>query len=150
MKKIILLLAIVSLSACKKKSTTTTPEQTLVAATPGFTWTENGGAMITADSSYWTTSNNSTGIRAYKGGFANFFEINWSGLNNTAIGAKSMSATNFDFTFLKGQDSYNISSTQPINITAFNNNLLSGNFDLTVTGGSITNLKGAFTDIVKK
>lgn len=101
------ILACMSFQSCKKNEVTApdTP-----AATSTFTWKENAGALITADSAYWTTWSTGTGIRAYKGGMQNFFEINWASANNISLGAKALNPNNGDFTFLKSTDSYDISS----------------------------------------
>ncbi len=120
----------------------------LVAA--AFTWKEDAGALITADSAYWTTWSSGTGIRAYKGGMQNFFEINWATQNNTAVGAKALIAGNLDFTFLKGTTSYDISSNQNLNITGFTSGKLSGNFTFSVSGGTITSIAATFTDLPQK
>ena len=72
----ILLTMALGLFSCSKSATTAPVVPT--PTTGSFTWTENGGAIITADSAFWTTGPWGTGIRAYKGVFpANFFEINW-------------------------------------------------------------------------
>jgi hypothetical protein len=119
-------------------------------ATGSFTWTENAGAVVTADSAFWTTGAWGTGIRAYKGaGMANFFEINWNTINNTSVGAKAL-PTPFGFTFLKGASSYTNPAAQSLSVTAFAGNLLSGNCTVAVTGGSITNLVCTFTNLPQK
>ncbi len=77
---VFLCIIIVITSSCKKEDTD--PDTTNVS----FTWQEDGGAVITADSSFWTTGTWGTGIRAYKGGMVNFFEINWDVMDNTSVG----------------------------------------------------------------
>jgi len=144
---VLFILACMSFQSCKKDEVTA-PDTT--AATSTFTWKENAGVLITADSAYWTTWSTGTGIRAYKGGMQNFFEINWASANNTSLGAKALIANNGDFTFLKSTDSYDISSNQNLNITAFTNNKLSGNFTFAVKGGSITSIEATFTELTKK
>jgi hypothetical protein len=131
-----------------KKNTEETPAA--IGAAGSFTWTENGGVVITADSAYWTTSNGGTGIRAYKGAnLSNFFEINWTGLNNTAVGAKTLNTTG-DFTFLKLPASYINPTNQTLNLTAFANDKLTGNATVAVTGGTITTIALNFTGLPKK
>jgi hypothetical protein len=56
----------IAILSCKK-STEDTPAPAALATAGSFTWTENGGAVTTADSAFWTTCNGGTGIRAYKG-----------------------------------------------------------------------------------
>jgi hypothetical protein len=138
--------------SCKKDdaSTTVTPPVITPTVSTTFTWKENAGTLITADSAFWTSWSTGTGIRAYKGGMQNFFEINWTSANNTSIGAKALTTNNGDFTFLKGSVSYDISSNQNLNITAFTNDKLSGNFTFTVKGGAITSIEATFTDLPKK
>ena len=159
MKKSIthLMLTVVLISSvfvsCKKKeeaapasaATATTPPPA-TPSTASFTWQENGGAVITADSSFWTTGNWGTGLRAYKGGMANFFEINWSTPTNTSVGSKPLNV-GYDFTFYKGADTYTISSDQTLNITAFTGNAISGNFNVTVAGGAITTISANFQNL---
>jgi hypothetical protein len=168
MKKSIILSALISIGiitfACKKKESTTTTaasstststSSTTTGAPPPvtsytFSWTENNGSVIVADSAFWTTGNWGTGVRAYKGGMTNFFEINWSGANNTSVGAKTMNASNSDFTFLKGNDTYVIATSQTISITGLSSNLLSGNGNIPVTGGTITTLNFQFMNLPKR
>jgi hypothetical protein len=151
--------------SCKKKddpapsnpstSSTTTGGTTTSGGTTGtspgsFQWQENGGSVITADSSFWTTGGWGTGVRAYKGGMANFFEINWATQNNTSVGTKTLTVANYGFTFIKNNVTYSISSNQSLNITAGSSTTLSGNFNLPVSGGTITTVSGTFTSINKK
>lgn len=146
--------------SCKKKeepapaSTTTTTGgvTTGTQAVAGtFIWQENGGPIITTDSAYWNTSATATGLRANKIGFNNYFELNWAGVNNTSIGAKTMNASNYDFTFLKYNVMYNPTTNQVVNITATSSTTISGNFNVTVAGtGTITSLTATFTGIPKQ
>lgn len=115
----------------------------------GFVWKEDGGSEITADSAFWTTWSNGTGIRAYKNGMNNFFEVNWDTQDNTAIGSKSISVSG-GFTFLKGSETYTNSGGGTVNITDFSNNKLSGNFSITTTGGSIQTVSATFSNLPKK
>jgi hypothetical protein len=138
----------IAILSCKK-STEDVPAPAVTAAAGSFTWTENGGAVITADSAFWTTYNGGTGIRAYKGAnLANFFEINWAGNTNTAVGAKILNTTG-DFTFVKLPIYYINPTNQTLNISAFANNKITGNATVTVTGGTITTLALTFTELPK-
>jgi len=145
-----LLIVSLTIFSCKKKEDDPAPATTPVVVTSSFTWQENSGSVITADSAFWTTGSWGTGIRAYKGGMANFFELNWATQNNTSVGAKTMEMANYGFTFLKGSDTYNITADENINITASANNIISGNFNVDVTGGSITNITATFKALPKK
>ena len=142
------LLVCTSFYSCKKDEAAPAVEETPTPVTPAagtFTWQENGGVTITADSAFWTTGSWGTGVRAFKGGFVNFFEINWDMQNNTSVGSKALNIGGL--TFLKGSDTYNNTTVQSLNVTGFSGNKLSGNFNVAVTGGSITSLSGAFTRI---
>jgi hypothetical protein len=146
----------IALTSCKKKETPApTPPPVVTpapapATTAGFKWKENGGAEITADSAYWNTSNGGTGIRASKGGNNYYFEINWAGLNNTAVGAKTLKATNGDFTYINNNVYYSPAADTVLNVTAFVSDKLSGNFKFAVTGGTVTAVSATFTDLPKK
>ncbi len=151
MKKMILGLCFGSalIFGCKKESSTKPSGTTTPPAKDGFFWKEDSGAEIQADSAFWTTWSSGTGIRAYKNGMANFFEINWAPANATAVGDYSLT-TPYGATFLKGSDTYTISSTQTIHITGFSSDKLSGNFTLDVTGPSIKKISANFNNIPKK
>ncbi|MFA6150793.1 MAG: hypothetical protein WC716_05700 [Chitinophagaceae bacterium] len=149
MKKLLLpLVAIALLVACKKDKTTPAPTPT-PAAKDGFVWKEDGGAEITADSAFWTSWSSGTGVRAYKGGMSNFFEINWDVANNTSVGTKALDAGK-GVTFLKGSATYTNAGSESMNITAFGSDKLSGNFTVTMTGGTIKEVTGTFTNIPKR
>ena len=151
MKKLILStisLALLFASCSKDASTSTTPTPNPVVSS--FTWTENSGATNTADSAFWTTGTWGTGIRVYKGGMANFFEINWATQDNISVGAKVLDPTNYAFTFIKSGTTYTTTTSQNLNITASSSNKIDGNFNLTVSGGTITNITATFTGISKK
>lgn len=121
------------------------------AASAGFTWQENGGTAIVADSAYWTTGSWGTGIRAFKGGMANFFEINWATQNNTAVGTKTLDPA-FGITFIKSSISYTGTAGQTLNVTEFANNLMSGNFTLPVraSGGATISVAATFASLPKR
>jgi len=160
MKKTLSLLLISAclIAACQKDKDPVTPDTNNPADTTkthdpvvsdGFVWQEDGGAEIQADSAFWTTWSNGTGVRAYKGGMANFFEINWGGADNTNVGTASLPASS-GVTFLKGADTYSNVSKELLTITAFSNDQLSGNFTATLTGGSINTVKVTFTKLPKR
>ncbi len=114
----------------------------------GFRWKENGGSETIADSAYWTTGAWGTGIRAYKNGMSNYFEINWSTQNNTAIGSKTIAIN--DFTFLQNSASYTNAAAGTLSISAFSNNKLSGSCTITVSGSSTKTIDATFGNIGKK
>ena len=151
MKNSILLFALlmIGMIACKKKTTDPIPQNNNNNVS-SFTWTENGGAVITADSAYWTTGSWGTGIRAFKGAaMANFFEINWATENNTSVGAKTLNVGS-DFTFLQGSAMYTNPAAETLNVTAFASDKLSGNCTVAVSGGAINTLVCTFTNLPKK
>lgn len=137
---ICLLLSFCSLS-CSQDDNTPTPAPPVTA--DGFTWKEDGGAAITADSAFWTSGGWGAGVRAYKNGMANFFEINFS---DAGTGTKSLAG---GFTFLKGSDTYN-AATGSVDITSAADDLLTGTFSATLTGGSISAVSGSFTHLPKR
>ena len=153
--KITLALTLLLPFACKKKDTTPNPPSTTstaggatTGAAGSFTWTENGGAVQTADSAFWTTGTWGTGVRASKGGYTNYFEINWATQNNTSIAAKTIAVG--DFTFLQGSSTYTNSASQTLSVVGFSSNQLSGGFTVAVSGGTITTITGGFNAINKK
>lgn len=137
-----------SLASCKKDSASNNNNNNTAAS---FTWTENGGAVMTADSAKWTTGNWGTGIRAWKATGSYFFEINWDLNNNTSVGAKALTLP-YGLTMLKAGSAtgYVISAASTLNVTAFANDKLSGNFSVPATSGATTiNISGTFTNIPK-
>ncbi|MEZ4889349.1 MAG: hypothetical protein R2779_01955 [Crocinitomicaceae bacterium] len=118
-------------------------------AQDGFRWKEDGGSEIVADSAFWTTGSWGTGIRAYKGGNSNFFEINWDNQDNTSIGTKTVSSS-YGFTFMKNNTTYTNSGSASVAITAFSDNKMSGNFTISVSGGSIQSIQANFGNLPKK
>jgi hypothetical protein len=142
---------VLTIFSCKKEETTPTNNGNNgnpTGAVGSFTWTENGGPVITADSAFWTTYGGGIGIRASKGGFTNYFEINWAVENDVTIGSKVLAAG--DISFTKDTTNYANRTTQNLTITKFANNQLSGNFTISVTGGPITPLAASFNAIPKK
>lgn len=115
-----------------------------------FTWSEDGGAVITADSAFWVTGTWGTGIRVYKNGYDNFFEINWATQDNISVGTKILEVSNYGFTFIKGSSTYSCSTDQNLNITASASNKIDGNFNVPVTGGTITTISATFTGLPKQ
>jgi len=142
--------------SCKKKDQTSPEEPTptttggTTGANGSFQWQENGGAIQTADSSFWTTGTWGTGVRAFKGGYSNMFEINWATQNNTSVGSKTLSAANYGFTYIKSPSTYTNSIDQTLSITDNSNTKLSGNFNVAVVGGTITSITATFTSLSKK
>ncbi|HTN16431.1 MAG TPA: hypothetical protein VL092_02035, partial [Chitinophagaceae bacterium] len=87
--------------------------------------------------------------RAYKNGMANFFEINWDGAGNTSAGGKDLAAGK-GLTFLKDRDTYTNTAKETLTVKALGGDKLSGNFEVSVSGGSLKKLNGTFTNIPKR
>ena len=138
-------------SSCKKETTNTNTNNTNTTTT-SFSWTENGGSTLTADSAKWTTGAWGTGIRAWKASGTYIFEINWDTINNTSAGTKALDVP-YGFTMLKSGSSatgYVNTAVAYINITAFANDKMSGNFSVPAVDGSNTlTINGTFTNIPK-
>ena len=151
-KKLLSIIAFAAIfTACKKDETATPGASTppVVTTKDGFVWKEDSGSEIVADSAYWTSWATGTGVRAYKNGNANFFEINWDVANNTSVGTKALDP-GMGITFLKGAATYTNAGAERMNITAFDSDKLSGNFTVTMTGGAIKEISGTFTNIPKR
>jgi osmotically-inducible protein OsmY len=134
-----------SFAACKKDDTTTTTPPTTGGGTTttGFTWKEDGGSENKADSAFWTSYTGGAGVRAYKGGMSNFFEINFA---NSSVGSMSL---NTGLTFIKGNSTMT-SKTGTVNITSNTSDKLTGNGSATLSGGSIAAVTFTFTDLAKR
>jgi hypothetical protein len=111
----------IAFTSCSKESTTSGSGST----TGSFTWTENNGSTNTADSAVWVTGTWGTGIRAYKGGQVQYFEINWATQNNITTGTKTLDAQ-VGFTFIKNGIAYVNRANESLSITASSNNQISG------------------------
>lgn len=145
------------ITSCKKKSqdpepdpasTTTTTGGTTTGNTnpsPGFTFTPNGGSATVADSAFYYQQYKT--IHAYKNGNANHFEINLSALTVTSYSIGS--GTGNALTYVMGT-TYLAATSGSLNITAAANDKLSGNFNTTLSGGSISSVTGQFVDIPKR
>lgn len=145
-----------SLFSCKKEVENIVnppePDPAPVApTTQGFYWSENGGEYIKADSAYWSTFSPGTGIRAYKDSTFYFFEVVWSKSDDTIVGTKKLKPAEFNFNFSKGNDVHLITAEQNLNLTAFKNGLMSGNFNVNVTGtSSVKTVAATFNELKEK
>jgi uncharacterized protein DUF6252 len=139
-----LLGGVILLSGCGKD--TATPEEDPSTPTPvstgGFSWTPSGGSQVVADSTHYYSS--FTTIFAFKNGNANSFEINLSSL---AVGAYTLSsATGNALSFVTSSTTYT-AHTGSVFITTNNGSKLSGTFNATLNGGTITSVSGQFKDV---
>lgn len=142
---LVFLLVIFSCTACKKKE----PEQTCSncdtgpGAPPGFTFTKNGSTAITADSAYYYSSTST--IIAYYQGNSHRVTVKTSSLNT---GSYAISTSN-KVTYIESGLTYNATGGS-INITAYGNNKISGDFITSGTGGGFTSVNGQFKDVPKR
>lgn len=111
--------------------------------TAGFYWKEDGGSEHKADSAFWTTYTGGAGVRAYKGGMSNFFEINFSGSN---VGTLQLGT---GFTYLKG-NTVITSGAGTVTIVSNAADKLSGNGSATVSGGGLGSVSFTFADLPKR
>ena len=126
-----------------EKSVSTAPAGNT--STTSFQWTPNSGGSVTADSSNYYSS--FTTIFAFKNGNNNSLEINLSSL---AVGAYTLStATGNALTYIANSTTYTAKSGV-VNITANSSTNLSGNFNCTLTGGTLSSLSGQFVDIPRR
>lgn len=144
------------LLSCEKEKPTEpgdTPTPDPVAPTTvGFHWKEDGGAYMTADSAKWDNFAEGSGIRVYKDGDTYFMEAIWTGgTNNTSVGNKTLKASDLNFEYRHGGDSYVITSNQTISITNFSNELLSGKCTISLFGsGPVKKIDAVFKDLPKR
>jgi hypothetical protein len=146
-KTIIASIALLTVAAvsCKKSSSTTNPT-----STKGFTWQENGGATITADSAYLimgTGVNPGAYLTAYKLGVTpkKMLEVN---LVNTSVTSFSI-PTQGDFIYWNDTVFY-AGSGGSVVVTSNTGGKASGTFDVTFPGGPYSSIKGSFKDIAVK
>ena len=140
---IIASLITLAFAACKKDDSSPSNNGGGGSNTAGFTWKEDGGAENRADSAFWTTYSGGAGIRAYKGGMANFFEIN---VANSNVGSQALGT---GLTYLKGS-AVITSKVGTLNITANASDKLSGDGITTVSGGGLGSISFTFTDLPKR
>jgi hypothetical protein len=140
---IIFLISCAKASSDPDKNTSTAPAGNT--SNTQFTWSNNAGNSVTADSSNYYAS--FTTIFAFKNGVINSLEINLSSLN---VGAYSLSnLTGNALTYIVNSTTYTAKSGT-VNITANNNAGLTGNFNCALAGGTLTSLSGQFTEIPKR
>lgn len=112
--------------------------------TSGFTWKENGGAEIKADSAFYETQYKT--IKAFKNYNdpinSKFIEINLTGNTPTSYDVLNGNA----ISFLHANTLY-VASTGMITITENTSNKLSGDFTSSSTTGTTTSLEGTFKSI---
>ncbi len=140
-KSILLATTLLALASCKKDDDKTASGTTPAA---GFTWTEDGGAVKTADSAYWTSNSRYSGIRAYQGGAASFFEINWD--SSAAVGTHAL---NKGLTLVKNASTFITSTSGTVTITANSADKLTGTLTSSTTGG-VSAVSCTFTDLPKR
>ena len=139
-----ILTSIFIISSCTKDENEPEEETPVVTDKGSFNWTLSSGQTANADSAHCYTS--ITTIYAFKNGNATSVEVNLSALS---VGSYSISSsTGNSFSFVSGGTTYE--GTGSFNITANSGNKLSGNFNVTLTGGTLTSMSGSFQDILKR
>jgi hypothetical protein len=129
---------------CKKESDPEPEPENNNPANPGdFRWKTSGGATVVADSAYYYSQ--FTTIYAFKNGTSTSIEVNLSSL---AAGSYSLSsATGNVLTYVQNASTFT-SAAGSFNIANTSNNKLSGDFDCSISNGSIaTTLSGTFNTI---
>lgn len=142
MKKIIYTFAFIALSVSIVSCSEEEANNVSPAATTSlFTWTsDNGTTTITADSAYYDSRYKT--IKAFKGGMAQFVEIN---LSNDTVGTYTLGSANA-VSYLNGTALY-VANAGAVNISAKSSTKISGAFASTSTSGTITVLNGTFANI---
>lgn len=142
------LFSVLFLSSCEKKIIELVSEEIPVLTQTSFTWQEENGDMVKADSAYWTTGAWGTGIRAFKD--TDTIEINWSAPNDTIVGTKVLPAT-LGFTYKKAGTIYTNTNAEDLilspSITAGKITGLSNIAAL--SGGTITGVSVVFSNLPK-
>lgn len=143
MKKTLITLFAISgiaiLSSCSKEDDATPNNNTGGA---GFSWTDNTGKTTTGDSAYYVEQYKT--IKAFKGGMANFIEIN---LTAGAAGTYTVGPnTNNAISYLAGNDLY-VADNGSVVIASNASGKMTGTFNSNGSGASITSLSGKFTDM---
>lgn len=139
-----LILITVFLVACAKDNTE--PEDPAQNPDKGsFSWQTNpGGNNTVADSAFYYAQ--FTTILAFKNGNSNSLEMTLASL---APGTYSLSSTTGNtFEFVSGSTTYAGSGTCVI--SSASNGKLSGSFNVTLSGGSLTGINGSFSGILQK
>ena len=151
---IVIVVLSVLLISCKKttnnppayQNNSTQNNPNPVATATGFTWQENNGPLITADSAYWKGSTSGwIVVWAFKGN--DHIEL---GVNpNLAPADQHLDPVGMGFFYYKSGDEYQI-SWDTYYTGSISNNLVSGNFDFHVSnnaGVAIQSVKASFTNI---
>lgn len=148
MKKLLILssfvlLGMILFAACAKDEKEP-EEETPVQTNKGtFSWTLSSGQTVNADSAH--CYNSISIIYAFKNGNSNSIEIDPSSLS---VGSYTISSsTGNSLAFTSGSTNYDATSGT-LNITSNSGNKLTGNFNVNLSGGSLTSMSGTFKDIL--
>lgn len=130
-----------SLQSCSEDDTSASGNTN---TTSGFTWKENGGAEIKADSAYYVTQFKT--IKAFKNysdpANSKFIEINLTGGSPATYDVSGGNA----ISFLYSGNLY-VASTGAVIISENSSNKMTGTFTSTSTNGTVTSLEGSFKSI---
>jgi hypothetical protein len=150
-RTLILALSILSalfiISCAKDKKEPEDPGSTTPVPTtpPYFSWTVSGGQTTVADSSFCYVSSNA--VDAFRGGNSNSIEIRLSAFTTGTYVINSVSGNQLDYQL--GTKVYT-GSNGTVNITAATSSKITGNFNCSLSGGTITSISGTFADVPKR
>lgn len=140
----------ISIISCKKKTedtptpvTTPTPTAPTSNSTQGFFWSENGNATSQKAATAYFTAQYNTLIATNASG--TIVEIN---LTAGTAGTYTINSSNA-LTYLPSGNTL-VATSGSVIISANTSNKMSGSFSVAFTGGSVSTLKGTFTDIEVK
>ena len=111
---------------------------------PYFRITPQPGSTISCDSAHAYVSSNV--IFAFHSGGASSIEMRLSEINTGVYQISSLSGNQFEY--YTGSVLY--TGTGTVNITSSTSDALSGNFNCTLSGGTLTAISGNFDDIRKR
>lgn len=130
-----------SLQSCSEDDTSASGNTN---TTSGFTWKENNGAEIKADSAYYIAEFKT--IKAFKNYSdpvnSKFIEINLTGGTPATYDVSNGN----DISFLYSNNLY-VASTGTVIISENSSNKMTGTFTSTSTNGTVTSLEGSFKSI---
>jgi hypothetical protein len=137
-------------------SSPTTPTNPAVTPTMSFTFQEGSDTIQTADSAYWTYSQNggSAYLYAFKGGNRQIqLYLGAYDNNQVTTGEKGLDEQAMGFLYKKGIDSYSIAGYHAYNILVPSSNYVSGDFNFQIhpnpntATNPINRLKATFSNI---
>jgi hypothetical protein len=135
--------------ACKKQEDSTPTAAQKLRTRDGFVWHENDSTDWRADSAYWVSSGNRTGLRAYKDGYTYIFYLDWDTAMNIAPGVKTLGPRGAGFTYVHGGTNTSKSPEQ-LYITDSSGGKISGYFSIATWGGGVKRVTAQFINLPRK